>query len=221
MISVISRASSNSVKCNPPRSITAIPQLLPLPTLSNSSPAPHFISTLSTRPSLKSMSSPPYSTSSSSSAAPTPTTSVRSMSPHSSISSAPSMHTSNKRVSLSGRHNLNPLSFVDTTAIDAQMKLASLNHHAGYSTKSYPAAITQPASTEYTPEYMAKGYQVLREPAWNKGESGINSMTFNTQLTLDRHFIYPGRESKEEPHRPHSTCHGEYGYAGPACHEND
>jgi malate dehydrogenase (oxaloacetate-decarboxylating)(NADP+) len=80
------------------------------------------------------------------------------------------MH-SNKRVSLSGRHNINPLSFVDTAAIDAQMKLASLNHLAGYSTKAYPAAVEQSASTQYTPEEMARGYQVLREPAWNKGEN--------------------------------------------------
>ncbi|KFY83678.1 hypothetical protein V500_10008 [Pseudogymnoascus sp. VKM F-4518 (FW-2643)] len=114
---------------------------------------------------------PSFSHSSSSSAAPTPTSSTRSISPPSSVSSAASLLASRKRVSLSDRHSSSPLSFVDTAAIDAQMKLASLDHLAGYSTKAYPAPVTQPATTEYIPKDMAKGYQVLREPAWNKSTS--------------------------------------------------
>lgn len=50
------------------------------------------------------------------------------------------------------------------------MKLASLDHLAGYSTKAYPGPVSQPESTEYAEETMAKGYDVLREPAWNKSK---------------------------------------------------
>lgn len=169
MISVISRASHNSVKSNAPRSFraTQLPSSLSLAAINSASPSPtptrHHLSTLSTRPNPR-MSSPP---SSKSSATPTPTTSIRSTSPPSSISSAPSMHTSTKPLS--------PFSFVDTAALDAQMKLASINHLAGYSTKSYPAPVAQLEPTEYTPEEMSRGYQVLREPAWNKGESELRA----------------------------------------------
>jgi malate dehydrogenase (oxaloacetate-decarboxylating)(NADP+) len=42
---------------------------------------------------------------------------------------------------------------VDVDAIDAQMKMAALD------------------TTDYVPKSSAGGYQVLREPAWNKGIS--------------------------------------------------
>jgi len=70
------------------------------------------------------------------------------------------------------------------------MKLASLNHLAGYSTKAYPAAVEQPDSTQYTPEEMARGYQVLREPAWNKGEFSIIHPWYATLLIFPRHFLH-------------------------------
>lgn len=176
MISVISRASPNPVKCNPPRHVRAIIPCSLTGTKLFCTPIPpspayphHYMSSRSTSPTHPSMASSPYS--SSSSAAPTPTTSIRSISPPSSVSSASSILASRKRVSLSGRHLINPLSFVDTAAIEAQMKLASLDHLAGYSTKAYPGPVAQTQTTEYTPEYMAKGYEVLREPSWNKSNS--------------------------------------------------
>lgn len=51
------------------------------------------------------------------------------------------------------------------------MKLANLNHLAGYSTQSYPQEVNQKASTDYISEEMATGYQVLSQPSWNRGTS--------------------------------------------------
>lgn len=100
------------------------------------------------------------STSATTTTLPTPASSSHSISPPSSVkSSNPStvLTTANHR----------PV--IDTAAIDAQMKLASLNHLAGYATTSYPDAVPQSSTTKYTPEEMARGYEVLREPFFNKG----------------------------------------------------
>jgi hypothetical protein len=110
-----------------------------------------------------------YNSNSSSSAsiASTPASTVRSTSP-SSVSCA-SISTSGKRVSLS-RHisGVNPMSLVDTTALENSMKLAQLDSLRGYSQNHY-AVVQQTEDTEYVPRTSARGYQVLREPSWNKG----------------------------------------------------
>jgi hypothetical protein len=110
-----------------------------------------------------------YNSNSSSSAsiASTPASTVRSSSP-SSFSSA-SISTSGKRVSLS-RHisGINPMSLVDTTGLENSMKLAQLDNLRGYSQNHY-AVVQQTEDTEYVPRASARGYQVLREPSWNKG----------------------------------------------------
>lgn len=82
---------------------------------------------------------------------------------------------------------------VDTSGLQKQMQLASLDNLRGYSQDHY-STITQTQQTEYVPEYQAKGYQVLREPAWNKGmvswsiASGVVTMlTKNTKAPHSPH----------------------------------
>jgi len=57
---------------------------------------------------------------------------------------------------------------IDVTAIENSMKMASLDTLNGYA-KDHYGAVIQGAPTEYVKEHHAKGYQVLREPAWNLG----------------------------------------------------
>jgi hypothetical protein len=57
---------------------------------------------------------------------------------------------------------------VDIDAIEAQMKMAALDTLKGYSADHY-GTIKQYRETDYIAERNAGGYQVLREPAWNKG----------------------------------------------------
>lgn len=59
---------------------------------------------------------------------------------------------------------------VDTSAIEAAMKASSLDTLRGYSTQNY-GTVQQYRTTDYVPKSHAGGYQVLREPAWNKGTS--------------------------------------------------
>jgi malate dehydrogenase (oxaloacetate-decarboxylating)(NADP+) len=73
-------------------------------------------------------------------------------------------------MSLSGRRisGFNPLQAVDIDAIEAQMKMAALDTLKGYSSDHY-GTVKQYRETDYIMERNAGGYQVLREPAWNKG----------------------------------------------------
>lgn len=84
---------------------------------------------------------------------------------------------SNKRLSLSGRRmtDFNPLSSVDLTSIEEGIKAASLDQLRGYAQNHY-TQVKQHSATEYVSEAMAGGYQVLREPAWNKGKSNENAV---------------------------------------------
>jgi malate dehydrogenase (oxaloacetate-decarboxylating)(NADP+) len=64
--------------------------------------------------------------------------------------------------------DLNPMSSVDVQAIEAKMKMASLDQLRGYAQNHY-GEVHQYTSTEYVPQSEAAGYQILREPIWNKG----------------------------------------------------
>jgi hypothetical protein len=112
-----------------------------------------------------------YSSSSSSSVASTPA-GTASPSPSSSISSLASMRMSpaNKRVSLTSRNNIGGINTAlgDTTALESSFKAASLDTMRGYSQNAY-AVVEQTHETEIIPRPRARGYQLLREPAWNKG----------------------------------------------------
>ena len=113
------------------------------------------------------MASYAYSTSSSDISTP------RSRSPSTSVISGRSSHSSvsNKRMSISSRRisAANPMSSVDISSIEEAMKMASLDTLRGYAQNHY-GQVQQYATTEYIPQHQAAGYQVLREPLWNKGE---------------------------------------------------
>jgi len=133
-----------------------------------------------------------YSSSSASSVASTPA-GTASPSPSSSISSLASMRMSpsNKRVSLSSRNNIGGINthLGDTTALENSFKAASLDTMRGYSQNAY-AVVQQTHETESIPRPRARGYQLLREPAWNKGWASI-VVSIHEPVTdvLYRHFI--------------------------------
>ncbi|KAJ8060862.1 hypothetical protein OCU04_009944 [Sclerotinia nivalis] len=77
---------------------------------------------------------------------------------------------------------MNPIGGIDIAAIEAAMKQSSLDHLKGYNQTNYPTVI-QPKNTEYIPKYSAKGYHILREPAWNKGTSFTPEDRINKNLT--------------------------------------
>ncbi|KAJ3518512.1 hypothetical protein NM208_g14489 [Fusarium decemcellulare] len=116
---------------------------LPLPRLSYSScsSSPHNLLSMSMA------SSSPYSTASSDIATP------RS---HSSNSSSRKLSDSN------------PMSSVDLSKIEQQIKMTALDQHRGYVQDHY-AEIQQDRTTQYIDEANAAGYQIVREPLWNKG----------------------------------------------------
>ncbi|KAF3025909.1 hypothetical protein G7054_g9569 [Neopestalotiopsis clavispora] len=62
------------------------------------------------------------------------------------------------------------MSSVNIAAIEAQMKMAALDGLRGYAQNHY-GEVQQYRSTDYVPKSSAGGYQVLREPLWNKGLS--------------------------------------------------
>jgi malate dehydrogenase (oxaloacetate-decarboxylating)(NADP+) len=129
-----------------------------------------------------------YSSSSASSVVSTPA-GTASPSPSSSISSLASMRMSpaNKRVSLSGRGVNAHLG--DTTALENSFRAASLDTMRGYSQNAY-AVIEQTHETESIPRPRARGYQLLREPAWNKGWPSI--LVFITRPLAVADALYIG-----------------------------
>ncbi|KAK7403309.1 hypothetical protein QQX98_010934 [Neonectria punicea] len=60
------------------------------------------------------------------------------------------------------------MSSVDISAIEQKIKMATLDQHRGYAQNHY-AEIKQEKPTEYLAEDQAAGYQIVREPFWNKG----------------------------------------------------
>lgn len=60
------------------------------------------------------------------------------------------------------------MSSVDIASIEQRMKMASLDGLKGYAQDHY-GEVKQDRSTDYVPQAAAGGYQVLREPLWNKG----------------------------------------------------
>lgn len=57
---------------------------------------------------------------------------------------------------------------VDLDAIETAMKMSALDGLRGYSQDHF-SKVEQQHQTQYIARNMAGGYQILREPAWNKG----------------------------------------------------
>lgn len=57
---------------------------------------------------------------------------------------------------------------VDIVAIEERMKMAQLDQLRGYKQDTF-GEVQQYRSTDYIAQHAAGGYQVLREPLWNKG----------------------------------------------------
>ncbi|KAJ9151599.1 NADP-dependent malic enzyme [Coniochaeta hoffmannii] len=121
-----------------------------------------------------------YSTSSSDISTP------RSISPSASVISGRSSQSSisNKRMSISSRRisASNPMSSVDIATIEEAMKMANLDTLRGYAQNHY-GQVQQYAKTEYVSHSQAAGYQVLREPLWNKGLSFTPEQRVSKNLT--------------------------------------
>lgn len=60
------------------------------------------------------------------------------------------------------------MSAVDISAIQEAMKMTALDQHRGYTQDRF-AEVKQTQTTQYLPEAAAAGYQIIREPHWNKG----------------------------------------------------
>ncbi|QUC19567.1 uncharacterized protein UV8b_03808 [Ustilaginoidea virens] len=110
----------------------------------------------------------------------------RSSSPSSSVSSGRSTHTSvsDKSMFTSGRRltYLNPMSTVNVSAIEEAMKMAALDQHRGY-VKDTCSAVQQSRKTQYISQTCAAGYQIIREPLWNKGLSFTPEERVSKNLT--------------------------------------
>ncbi|KAH6689622.1 NADP-dependent malic enzyme [Plectosphaerella plurivora] len=74
------------------------------------------------------------------------------------------------------------MSSVDVTAIEDKMKAAALDQHRGYASSTF-GEVQQPRETTPLPEDVACGYQVLREPLWNKGLGFTPEDRINRNLT--------------------------------------
>jgi malate dehydrogenase (oxaloacetate-decarboxylating)(NADP+) len=64
---------------------------------------------------------------------------------------------------------------VDLDAIESAMKKSALDGLRGYAEDHY-GTVNQYHQTEYISKNMARGYQVLREPAWNKGAFTVSNL---------------------------------------------
>lgn len=74
-----------------------------------------------------------------------------------------------------------PTTAIDIAQIEEGIKMANLDTLRGYSNTT-PAPVQQAIKTEYTPMSQAAGYQVIREPMWNKGEPFISCARVLAQL---------------------------------------
>lgn len=101
---------------------------------------------------------------------PSPTPSVSSHSSRISISTAATSTQSRSPTRTRSFTNRDPMASVDLSAIHAAMKMASLDQHRGYAQDHY-GEVKQDHATQYVDQDNAAGYQVIREPLWNKGKS--------------------------------------------------
>ena len=75
------------------------------------------------------------------------------------------------------------MSSVDLSKIEEQIKMAALDQHRGYVQDHY-AEVKQERTPEYVVETNAAGYQIVREPHWNKGKSLDSTSSYAAVTTL-------------------------------------
>jgi len=151
----------------------------------------------------------------------------RSSSPSSTFSRTSSSTTVSKRMSISGRRisGFNPLAAVDIQQVEAAMRMAQLDSLRGYAQDHY-GSVQQQQCTDYVPKDSACGYQVIREPQWNKGIPN-NLQSFSTAkkeniLTFVFRYIISTRGTCfQKPHWPHSTHIREHGHTVHASPSHD
>lgn len=113
----------------------------------------------------------PYSSTSTSSSSEIATPRSSSPNSHTSRTSRSSATSISKRMSISSQRRLteqNPLGSIDIAAIEKQLRMASLDGLRGYHQDHY-SEVKQTRENHITEKDMAVGYEVLREPAWNRG----------------------------------------------------
>ncbi|GAO17281.1 hypothetical protein UVI_02063430 [Ustilaginoidea virens] len=74
------------------------------------------------------------------------------------------------------------MSTVNVSAIEEAMKMAALDQHRGY-VKDTCSAVQQSRKTQYISQTCAAGYQIIREPLWNKGLSFTPEERVSKNLT--------------------------------------
>jgi hypothetical protein len=75
------------------------------------------------------------------------------------------------------------MSPVDLTKIEQEIKMAALDQHRGYVQDHY-AEVKQDRTPEYVDESNAAGYQIVREPLWNKGKPSHSTLSIATTLVV-------------------------------------
>jgi hypothetical protein len=75
------------------------------------------------------------------------------------------------------------MSPVDLSKIEQEIKMAALDQHRGYVQDHY-AEVKQDRTPEYVDETNAAGYQIVREPLWNKGKSSDSTLLTATTLVV-------------------------------------
>ncbi|KAL2887825.1 malic enzyme [Ceratocystis lukuohia] len=76
-------------------------------------------------------------------------------------------------------------SFTNVSAIEQAMQMSSLDQFKGYVQATFPE-VQQANVTQYSTEAEASGYQILREPVWNK----VHSIAYTQHHALAPSHIY-------------------------------
>lgn len=147
-----------------------------------------------------------YSYSTSSSELPTP----RSRSLSSAASGRSSHSPISKRMSISSRRisAANPMSTINIETIAEGIKMANLDTLRGYATNNF-GEVKQNSQTQYLSKNQASGYQVLREPLWNKGRSTL-SWRHVVRSLLPNGVCFPTPRQPSAPFKSMDPFRGTY-----------
>ncbi|KAL5604151.1 hypothetical protein BROUX41_002138 [Berkeleyomyces rouxiae] len=97
--------------------------------------------------------------------------------------SSPSLPSAHAAARLANNKQPIMSSMTNVSAIEQAMKMSSLDQFKGYMQATFPE-VHQANATEYTSEAEASGYQVLREPVWNKAAFSPSSFRCITSSSI-------------------------------------